>query len=86
MTLKEPTPCCQSPTLLWDRDKALYDERTQANKDAKTASAQAIGILIPAGTPAEEVSIASLMAELIEIKGDKIRNLATLKRIEQEIS
>jgi hypothetical protein len=39
--------------------------------------------------PIEEVDvegIASLISELIEIKGDKIRHMATLKRIEQELN
>lgn len=30
--------------------------------------------------------IASLVAELIELKGEKIRNLGTIKRIEKELS
>lgn len=29
---------------------------------------------------------ASLVAELIEVKGDKIRNLGTIKRIEKELA
>jgi len=24
MELKEPTPCCKSPTLLWSREKTRY--------------------------------------------------------------
>jgi hypothetical protein len=39
--------------------------------------------------PVEDLDIegaASLVAELIEIKGEKIRNLGTIKRIEKEIS
>lgn len=24
MTLKKPTPCCGSPTLLWSKTKAIY--------------------------------------------------------------
>lgn len=39
--------------------------------------------------PVEDLDIegaASLVAELIELKGEKIRNLGTIKRIEKELS
>ncbi len=40
-------------------------------------------------TPIEDVDVegaASLMAELIELKGEKVRNLGTIRRIEKELA
>ena len=43
--------------------KRLYDERTEANRDAKSLSTQAAALTIPDGTPEEPVSVMALMME-----------------------
>jgi DNA repair exonuclease SbcCD ATPase subunit len=69
------------------RQKA-YDERTQVNAMVKRLEVQAEAIVVPAGTPKEEVNVAQvaeLLREASAIKDQKTANDAKINELQQKL-
>jgi hypothetical protein len=63
--------------------KALFDERTAANRDIKSLKARAEAIVVPDGTPEEAVSVADLMAEQSRIACNNESNRKQREKLER---